>query len=176
VLRISAATSRPDGVVDQSDIRWLTREPESYAAWFIEPDDLLACRFNGNPALVGRFARVVEKPHRPLVYPDKLIRFRVEPAVAVAEFVRVAMNHGTTRQRVETLCATTAGNVGLSARRLADVRFQLPEVAAQRRLVTEVASLRAKQSGVASQSVEQVIGLRTVLSQALVAAVGRPSG
>lgn len=144
ILRISAATSRSDDEVDLSDIRWLAGGPERYVDWRLRADDLLACRFNGNRAFVGHFARVAAQPPEPLVYPDKLIRFRVDPLRAIPEFVAIALNHGATRQSVEALCNTTAGNIGISARRLAGVMLSLPSLEDQRILLSAVNAVRQR--------------------------------
>lgn len=161
ILRISAATSRSDQTVNQSDVRWLSGGPGEYRSWHLQKDDLLACRFNGNRAFVGRFARVADPPVGPLIYPDKLIRFRVNPALASPQFVTLAMNYGAARRLVEALCSTTAGNVGVSARRLAEVALRLPPIEVQESVVATVRGLRPRVETLASL---QAVTLDTIPS------------
>lgn len=53
------------------------------------------------------------------------------------------MNASPTRRSIEAMCATTAGNIGLSAGRLKTVDIALPPLAEQRRIVTKVDQLMA---------------------------------
>ncbi len=115
ILRISAATSRPDAIVDEEDYKYLQVSESDLAKYRLQSGDLLACRFNGNLHYVGRFALFQGRVSEPRLYPDKLIRFRVDTAKATPEFVRLSMNSPKGRARVEAFCATTAGNIGISA-------------------------------------------------------------
>lgn len=112
VLRISAATSRRDAIVDEHDVRYLQLNDEQIRKYGLQSGDLLACRFNGTLEYVGRFAIYQGYKRRRQVYPDKLIRFRVDTNVADARYVCFAMNSPSTREKVEALAATTAGNIG----------------------------------------------------------------
>jgi type I restriction enzyme S subunit len=76
------------------------------------------------------------------VYPDKLIRFRVSDAV-LPQFVRYAMNSDIGRRQIESMCATTAGNIGVSAKQLKTVRLPVPSVDEQSRIVAHLGSLQA---------------------------------
>src|ERR1700686_1983508 len=75
ILRISAGTSRGDGVVDENDVKYLPFDRAQVEKYQLRPSDLLACRFNGNLSFVGRFSLYSGYRNRFQVYPDKLIRF-----------------------------------------------------------------------------------------------------
>jgi type I restriction enzyme S subunit len=141
ILRISAATSRSDARVDESDVRYLEIDEREAAKYLLSKGDLLACRFNGNLRFVGRFALYCGESGQEQVYPDKLIRFRLDESIANPRFVTYAMNSDPGRRLIEALCATTAGNIGISAARLQEVTLPLPPLPDQVRIVSEIGRL-----------------------------------
>lgn len=91
ILRISAGTSRSDAVVDESDHKYLQITDQELETYRLRKGDLLACRFNGNLHYVGRFSVYKELQPADRVYPDKLIRFRVDRSKVDPEFVALAI-------------------------------------------------------------------------------------
>lgn len=171
ILRISAATSRLDARIDETDHRFLEIEESAAEKYSLRAGDLLACRFNGNLRFVGRFALYEGASGQKHVYPDKLIRFRLHREEADPRFVARIMNSGPVRRAVEELCATTAGNIGISAGRLQEVELPVPPLAEQQRMVDQIeraerllGAARAEQA-LASQGLQ--ILLPRVLAQAL---------
>ena len=144
MLRISAATSRDDGVVDLTDFRRTVLQPQEVVRLGLVADDLLACRFNGNAHFTGRFAIVRKTPSEPTIYPDKLIRFRVDRARVDPRYVQILMNNGACRSAVEALCQTTAGNIGLSASKLAEVSLPVPPLPDQHAVVERVQAVETQ--------------------------------
>jgi type I restriction enzyme S subunit len=143
ILRISAGTSRGDFYVNEEDLKHVDLSPDEIEKFQLAPGDLLACRFNGNLHYVGRFSYYQGESGRVQVNPDKLIRFRITTESNCPRYVCFAMNAAPTREAIEAMCATTAGNIGLSARRLKTVKITLPPHAEQRRIAAKVDELMA---------------------------------
>ncbi len=141
ILRISAATSRNDAVIDETDYRFLEVQKADLERYQLNKGDLLACRFNGNLHYVGKFAIYKNTSNETRLYPDKLIRFRLDTSKALPEFVCLTMNSPLGRAKIEAFCATTAGNIGISAANLKTVPMKLPDVPTQKRIVAKVDEL-----------------------------------
>ena len=142
ILRISAGTVRRDGVVAEEEHKLISGiDHRARLQYGLKSGDLLACRFNGNKAFVGRFTIFKDYLGLQPIYPDKLIRVRISPKLATPEFLRLASDTDLVRTEVEAACATTVGNWGISASNLKDVRFPLPPLAEQHRIVAKVDEL-----------------------------------
>jgi type I restriction enzyme S subunit len=108
ILKISAV--RPMNLRTE-ERRYLVPAPE-HETYRIGAGDLLFTRYNGNPTLVGVCAMVPEL-NEELVYPDKLIRARLKPDL-YPPFFELAVNHGASREFVQSRVRTTAGQCGIS--------------------------------------------------------------
>lgn len=131
ILRISAV--RPN-VLDLTDIRYLEAEPDGNVDYTLRTGDLLFTRYNGTRSLVGVCAHVPEGVGR-VVYPDKLIRVRVNEALACPRYVQFASNSGVSRAFIESRARTTAGQTGVSGGDLRAMPLPLPPLPEQRRIV-----------------------------------------
>lgn len=151
ILRISAGTSRCDGIVDEGDHKWVDLSDQELEKFRLLPGDLLACRFNGNLHFVGRFSLYLGTSRRIQVNPDKLIRFRLDVAKTDPRYVRYAMNSHDTRAKIEVFCATTAGNIGISATNLKSVTLPVPTLDEQRAIVARVDHLLSLCDGLVSR-------------------------
>jgi type I restriction enzyme S subunit len=144
ILRISAGTVRRDGVVAEEEHKLISGiDAKTRKEYGLRAGDLLACRFNGNKAFVGRLSIFNDYLRIQPIYPDKLIRVRLEPQCAVSAFLRLASETDLVRDDVEVFCATTVGNWGISASNLKEVRFPVPPLGEQRRIVAKVDELMA---------------------------------
>lgn len=144
ILRISAGTVRRDSVVAEEEHKLISGiDRQTRLQYGLKSGDLLACRFNGNKAFVGRLTIFKDYLGLQPIYPDKLIRIRVSPELAIPEFLRLAGDTDLVRAEVEAVCATTVGNWGISASNLKEIRFPLPAVAEQHRIVAKVDELTA---------------------------------
>lgn len=164
ILRISAV--RP-GQLDLTDIRYSGTEAGALASadQLVSTSDLLFTRYNGNIDYVGACAIV---PHAvgALTYPDKLIRVRIDTAVADPAYVCYAFQTPAVRAEVRKSARTTAGQAGISGSNLRRIGFPLPPLAEQRRIVAALEeSLSHYASGI--KSVQQAQSRLRVLRQAI---------
>jgi type I restriction enzyme S subunit len=141
ILRISAGTGSDDFYVDEADHKWVELTGSELEKFRLEPNDLLACRFNGNLHYVGSFSLYRGVTDRVQVFPDKLIRFRANSAIVLPHYLRLMMNAKPAREQIESFCATTVGNIGISATNLKTVLVRLPTLAEQHRTVAKVDEL-----------------------------------
>jgi len=144
ILRISAGTSRSDGIVNEKDFRYAHVSDHVVMKYRLESGDLVACRFNGNLHYVGKFALYQGYSNQIHLHPDKLIRFRVNIEKVLPEFVRFTMNSPKGRAAIESFCATTAGNIGISGRDLKTIPIPVPPLPEQRRIVAYLDDLQAR--------------------------------
>ncbi|WP_193466506.1 restriction endonuclease subunit S [Roseateles puraquae] len=141
ILRISAGTGSDDFYVDEADHKWVDASSVERDKFRLLPNDLLACRFNGNLKYVGSFSLYRGTSGAEQIFPDKLIRFRVDPSRVLADYVRFVMNAAPARKQIEAFCATTVGNIGISATNLKTVELRVPSLNEQHRIVARVTQL-----------------------------------
>ncbi|MEU4778502.1 restriction endonuclease subunit S [Micromonospora sp. NPDC023633] len=135
LLRISAGTSDPNGLVDLGDHKYVDMDENDAAPCILEAGDLVSCRFNGNLRFVGRVAIV--PPHDgTYLHPDKLIRMK---AISVDhDFLAIALNSAGTRRQIEGVASTTAGNIGINGAQLQALHIPLPPLGEQVRIAQRV--------------------------------------
>jgi type I restriction enzyme, S subunit len=163
VLRISAGTSQKDFYVNENDFKHVDLSVNEIQKFKLVSGDLLACRFNGNLHYVGRFSYYRGDSGHVQVNPDKLIRFRIDTELHCPLYVCYMMNAAQTRDAIEAMCATTAGNIGLSAGKLKTIKIPLPPLAEQRLIVDEIDRLE--------ESIEAAKGKQADLLDALMSQV-----
>lgn len=172
ILRISAGTVRRDGIVAEQEHKLISGiDAQSRLQYGLRSGDLLACRFNGNKSFVGRLTIFNDYLGIGPIYPDKLIRVRVAPQLALPSFIQIAGGTDMVRGEVEDACATTVGNWGISASSLKQVRFPLPPLAEQHRIVAKVDELMALcdqlEASLASAEIDRTCLLDALLYEAL---------
>ncbi|WP_309732838.1 restriction endonuclease subunit S, partial [Chamaesiphon sp. OTE_75_metabat_556] len=170
VLRISAGTSQRDFYVNEDDFKHVDLSANEIQKFQLLPGDLLACRFNGNLHYVGRFSYYRGESGRVQVNPDKLIRFRIDIDSYCPRYVCYMMNAAQTREAIEEMCATTAGNIGLSAGKLKTIKIPLPPLAEQGRIVEKIDRLMGMCDRL-EESIESGKGKQTDLLNALMSQV-----
>jgi type I restriction enzyme S subunit len=142
ILRISAGTARKDGIVAEDEHKLIGGISVSLQKQFqLEPGDLLACRFNGNRSFVGRLSLYTGYLGIKPIYPDKLIRLRLLSQFVLPKLVMYFAESNDVRKDIESYCATTVGNWGISASNLKEVKIPLPPLAEQHRIVAKVDEL-----------------------------------
>ena len=172
ILKISAATTRRDGIINEVEHRLVSGvAPGDQERLRLRPGDLLACRFNGNRDSVGILALFVNSLGIEPIFPDKLIRLRPDPSLALPELLRWWSRSTVIRHRTNEYRATTVGNWGISAADLKLVVYPIPPLPEQHRIVAKVDELMAvcdelEQSLCATQT-ERVRLLEALLHDAL---------
>src|SRR6266851_446686 len=136
LLRISAGTSRPDGFVDMSDHKFVALTESRASPYLLHPGDLLACRFNGNLHYVGRVSQVPAEVSGPILHPDKLICMR---AIIVSHaYLRYVLNSRFVRRQIESVAATTAGNIGINGKQVKALAIPLAPLSEQDRIAARL--------------------------------------
>jgi type I restriction enzyme S subunit len=144
ILRISAGTVRQDGIVAEEEHKLISGiDQPTRQQYGLQRGDLLACRFNGNRAFVGRLTLYSDYLGLSPIYPDKLIRVRLNKNLVLPAYIRLAGESDSVRNKIEEFCATTVGNWGISASNLKEVFFPVPPLAEQHRIVAKVDALLA---------------------------------
>lgn len=140
ILRISSV--RPFSL-DQVDIRHLEVSEKDEKRYSLQPNDLLFTRYNGSIEFVGVCARVSQLNHDTLLYPDKLIRVRVDKAQVIPEFLEIFAASFEAREYIYSLVKSTSGQKGISGKDLKLMKVALPTVSEQTEIVRQVAQLFA---------------------------------
>ena len=176
ILRISAGTGSDDFYVDEADHKWVEVTAAEREKFRLVPNDLLACRFNGNLHYVGSFALYRGTSGVEQVFPDKLIRFRVDVGRALPDYLRFVMNALPARRQIEAFCATTVGNIGISATNLKTVKLRVPSMEEQHRIVAKVTELLALcdqlKAGIVAAQAKQAQLAEALVKQAVATAAG----
>ncbi|WP_440030508.1 restriction endonuclease subunit S, partial [Chromobacterium amazonense] len=139
ILRISAVRS---GRIDFNDHRFLEVGDKERIQYSVSKGDLLFTRYNGSLDFVGVCALVRELVEG-FVYPDKLIRVKVDESVASAAFVELAFGAPEIRIQIENFVKSSAGQKGISGGDLKSVEFSLPPLVEQHEIVRRVETLFA---------------------------------
>ncbi len=168
ILRISAGTARRDGIVAEEEHKRISGiDSATRVQYGLEAGDLLACRFNGNKSFVGRLTLFKDYLGISPIFPDKLIRVRLNSVLADPAYVRQAGDSDLVRASIENSCATTVGNWGISASNLKEIAFPVPPLAEQRRIVAKVDELMAVCDQLEAQLTETRADSRRLLESVL---------
>jgi type I restriction enzyme S subunit len=139
ILRISAV--RP-GKVDLTDHRFLNVGAALTEQYALRAGDLLFTRYNGSLEFVGVCALVRAEPVG-YVYPDKLIRVRLDESKALPEYIEIAFGGDQVRRQVEAFVKSSAGQKGISGADLKTTRLRFPPLDEQREIIRRVQTLFA---------------------------------
>ena len=136
ILRISAVRQ---GRVNNEDVRfYVPKVNEDITRYYLQKGDLLFTRYNGNTdyvAVCGMFMEEVEN----FVYPDKLIRVRVNPAIVIPEFIELIFQTPQVRETLRSYIKTSAGQHGISGGDLKSIIIPVPSIISQRIIVENTA-------------------------------------
>jgi type I restriction enzyme, S subunit len=135
VLKISAV--RPMTVRMDKRRYYVPEAGEDMSRYMLRSGDLLYTRYNGNPNLVANCAmvRVLDEE---LIYPDKLIRIRVDPRIADPEFVEALSVSPQARVALAPFIKSAAGQHGISGVDLKQLPIPLPSSDQQKQIVAKI--------------------------------------
>ena len=165
ILRISSV--RPFSV-DQVDIRYLEVSERDKERYSLQPDDLLFTRYNGSIDFVGVCARVKELDHNTLLYPDKLIRVRVDKKQIIPSFLELFSASYEAREYIYSLVKSTSGQKGISGKDLKLMEVELPSILEQTEIVRRVDQLFAHAARIEQQA-NQALARVNNLTQSILA-------
>lgn len=135
ILRISAVRV---GLVAVDDVRYYQpSEGEDISNYYLDTGDALFVRFNGNPHYVG-VCGIFRGESRTFVYPDKLIRVRLNRDAVTADYIEAMFATPQVRDQMRHSIKTAAGQHGISGGDLKAIPFPLPSLPTQKRLITKV--------------------------------------
>lgn len=137
ILRISSV--RPFSV-SEAEIRYLRTDlnTESYE---LRPKDLLFTRYSGSLEYVGVCGMVRSIDSKGLVYPDKLMRVRVDKTRVLPEWLEIVANSSASRRLIEGAARTSAGQTGISGGDIKALPIPLPALDEQAENVRRVEKL-----------------------------------
>jgi type I restriction enzyme S subunit len=144
MLRINAVSSSPTRFVDTSAVKYVDVADDDAQPFVLQNNDVFIVRYNGD---INRVAKAAiykgENPTR-IVYPDKLMRLRQDPAKMTPDFLVFALSSQSVRDQIEELGKTTAGNIGISGANAKSFRVPVPPLDDQNRIVAELDALQAE--------------------------------
>jgi type I restriction enzyme, S subunit len=130
ILRISAVRPR---VIDLEDIRYLETDLLTAERYRLIPNDLLFTRYNGTLEFVGACAMYRGSYERLVVYPDKLIRARVDQSRVMPAYTEIWFTAPARRNEIETFVKTSAGQKGISGSDIKSLVIKVPSLEEQTR-------------------------------------------
>jgi len=138
MLRISAVRS---GEVDLTDCRYLPSGDTYIPDFCVKDGDLLFTRYNGSLDLLGVCGMVRGLGRKWLLYPDKLIRARLDEVLAEPAYVELFFGSPGARKRLTARAKSSAGQQGISGKDLRAQPVALPPLPEQREILRRVQAL-----------------------------------
>ena len=149
ILRISSVRSF---LVDQSDIRFLEVTDSEVSRYCLKKGDLLFTRYNGSLEFVGVCGLIENLEFNVLLYPDKLIRVRVDQKKILPKYLEIFSASFQAREYIESLIKSTSGQKGISGKDLKLLKVSLPSLEEQAQIVRRVEELFAHADAVEQQA------------------------
>jgi type I restriction enzyme, S subunit len=139
ILRISSV--RPFSV-SEAEIRYLRTDLKTQS-YELRPKDLLFTRYSGTMEYVGVCGMVHSIGSKGLVYPDKLMRVRVNTDLVLPEWIEIVANSPAARVVIEGVARTSAGQTGISGGDVKALLVPVPSIDEQRAIGRRVVELLA---------------------------------
>ena len=117
-------------------------EADQAEPYLIKPRDIFIIRGNGNKDRVGIAGMARTCPPR-VLFPDLFIRVSLPPNKIDGDYFLIAWNSPVTREKLESLAATTSGIWKINQGHISQCEILLPSLAEQKRIVVKVNELMA---------------------------------
>ena len=147
ILRISAVRPMAVNLLDR---RFYPIDEELSDRAFLEEEDLLFTRYNGNPAFVAVCGKVTNL-FEPTTYPDKLIRVRLSGDIIPA-YAELICSTPQAREALRPFIKTAAGQHGISGKDLKKLKIPVPSMDAQEKINAKAREQLSGISEVANQA------------------------
>ena len=156
-----------DGIVDFSDIKYMSGELENSSHEVFE-NDILIIRSNGSRDLVGKCA-IVPKLKERYAYASFLIRMKASEKVLPEYLVRY-INSSLARVQMFAKAKSSSGIHNINSKELGAIKICVPPIEEQRQILTIIREIVDKEKK-AREIAEEVIGnidrlKKTILSKA----------
>jgi type I restriction enzyme S subunit len=165
VLTLTAVRSVSLGVEFQKPIQL----PDSVAKQFsIEPGDVFVSRAN-TIELVGLSAVAMERPSTRLIYPDLLIKLKVDGSLMLPRYLAYALRSASARKQIKARALGSSQTmVKISGERLREVSIPVPSLGEQAQIVSrlDVAHELIQQLAIESHSAEVSVLRKAILRKA----------
>ena len=160
-----------NGATDiQNHLKYADISLEDAEPYFVQKNDILVLRGNGNKALVGTAGIVPNEPPTNCIYPDILIRIR--PSKHITPWYLVTLlNSDAMRPNVEMAAQTASGVWKVSGKALQDLRLAVPPPTEQldiERICVERIGLFSQLQSEGERAIELLQERRTALISAAV--------
>jgi type I restriction enzyme, S subunit len=125
--------------VTLTETRTLSIESKSVSKYLLEEGDILIVRVNGSADIVGKFVLIDQKLDA--IYCDHFIRMRLPRNKIHPEFLELVGASPALREQIQSLFVTTSGQKTVNQKHIGSLKFPLPPLEEQRRIVAKVSEL-----------------------------------
>lgn len=160
VLRIPNIS---EGCITLNDIKFASESTNLNETESLAYGDMLVIRTNGSKNLIGRAGVVTQIFNKPYFFASYLIRFRIVEYGRLPIWLSSIWHTPRIREWIESVAATSAGQYNISMSKLNKLPLELPPLAEQHRIVTEVErrlSICDNMEKTISQSLQKAESLR----------------
>lgn len=140
VLKISAVTK---GRLDLDEFKYLADSATVRETFNLRAGDILMCRTNGTIQYVGMSA-LVERDVEATVFPDKVIRVRVDKSRVLPAFLWRLLQTPAIRRQIEGAARTAVGNFAIGGADIRALMVPLPPLKEQMKLAEALNDAKAR--------------------------------
>jgi len=144
MLRINAVSSSPTRFIDLNAYKMVDVPDILAQPFMLQHGDVFIVRYNGDINRVAKAAIFKGTNDCGVIYPDKLMRLRVDYEKMIPDFLVYVLGSYRMRSQVEDLGKTTAGQIGISGSDAKSFQIPVPPLPEQRRIVAYLDELQAK--------------------------------